>query len=73
MADFPFKVFILKLRVVVTAEVRVIEGIVVQTRQGGFVSGDGNQKPGITGSISSLGSGWRTLPGLEALLLGTAD
>lgn len=72
--DFTFEIFILKFRVVVTADVGVIEGVVVQTRQGGFVSGIWSQNlPGIAGSISTLGSGWRGLPGLQALLLGTTD
>lgn len=65
-ADFPPKVLILKFRVVVTADVGVIEGVVVKTGQRSFVSGVWAQSwPGITGTISSLDSRWR--------LLGTAD
>lgn len=73
-ADFPFEVFILKFGVVVAADIRVIEGVVVEARQRGFVSGVWTQElPRITGSVCSLGSGWRDLPGVEALLLGTTD
>lgn len=65
-ADFVPEVLILKFRVVVAADVGVIEGVVVQTGQRSFVSGVWAQNwPRITGTISSLDSRWR--------LLGTTD
>lgn len=69
--DFSFEVFVLKLRVVVTADVGVVEGVVVQTRQRGFMRRVWAQRLSwIAGPVSSLGHGWRTLPGLQVLLLG---
>lgn len=74
VADFQFEVVILKFGVVVTANVGVVKGVVVQTGQRGFMSRVRTQKlPRITGPISSLGSGWRSPPGHEDLLLGTSD
>lgn len=66
-ADFPSKVLVLEFGVVVAADVRVVEGVVVQTGQGGLVGRVRAQKrPWITGAVGSLwGRRWR--------LLGSAD
>lgn len=66
-ANFPSEVLVLEFRVVVAADVGVVEGVVVQTGQRGLVGQVWAEKwPRITGAVSSLGGGrWR--------LLGPAD
>lgn len=66
-ANFPPEVLVLKLGVVVAADVGVIEGVVVQTGQRGLVGQVRAEKwPRVTGAVSSLwGKRWR--------LLGSAD
>lgn len=69
-ADFTFEVFILKFRVIVAAEKRVIERVVVQIWQRGFVSGVWTQ------SVSRLIGRFRRQSGragVQALLLRSTD
>lgn len=73
-SDFPFEVFILKFRVIVAADVGVIEGVVVWTGQKCFVWGLWTDNLNwMTGSIGSLSGGWGTLFGLRTLLWGTTN
>lgn len=73
-ADFAFEIFILEFGVIVTAEIRIIERVVVQIWKRGFVSGVWTQHLSqIIRWFSSRDSRQSVLVGVKALLLCSTD
>lgn len=72
--DFTLEILILKFWIVVAADVGVVEGVVIQTGQRGFMGRARCQGMAeITGSICSFLGRWRGLWRLESPLFSRSD